>query len=71
MLHDPGRSLGTENALVHRMVAVALDVADLAVTKMNIDAAAAGAHVAGRLPDLVTDMGGGVDLRLNGHVWSS
>ena len=71
MLHDTGRSLGTENALVHRMVAVALDVTDLAVTKMNIYAAAAGAHVAGRLPDLVTDMGGGVDLRLNGHVWSS
>ena len=71
MLHDTGRPLGTEHALIHRMIAVAFDIADLAVTKMNIDAAATGTHVAGRLPDLVTDMGGGVDLRLNGHVWSS
>ncbi len=31
VLHDPGRTLGTEYAAIDRMVAVALDVADLSV----------------------------------------
>ena len=35
------------------MVAVALDIAELAVLEMDFDAAAAGAHVAGRVGDLV------------------
>jgi hypothetical protein len=37
------------------MVAVALDVADLAVLEMDVDATAAGAHIAGGLADLVGD----------------
>ena len=71
MLHDACRSLGAENALVHRMVTVALDIADLAIAHMHIDAATAGAHVACGLPDLVTDGGGGIDIRFDAHSLSS
>ena len=58
VLHDPGRALGAEHAPVHRMVAVALDVADLLPAfrigaQVHVDAAAAGAHVAGGAPHLV------------------
>ena len=53
VIHDPGRALGAEHALVHRVVAVALDVANAAVLQMNLDAAAAGAHVAGGGGNLV------------------
>ena len=68
MLHDPGRALGAEHAPVHRMVAVALDVADLHLAigsgaQMHVDAAAAGAHVTGGLAHLVRDMRAGVELR--------
>ena len=45
--HDAGRALAAEHALVHRVVRVALDVADAAVLQVDFDAAAAGAHVAG------------------------
>src|SRR3546814_14571072 len=41
VVHDPGRTLGAEHALVDRVVAVALDVADPAVLQMHLDAAAA------------------------------
>ncbi len=51
--HDAGGALGAQHALVHRVIAVALDVADAAVLQMHLDAAAAGAHVAGRGGDLV------------------
>ena len=47
LLHDAGRTLGADHALVQRMVGVAVDVAHLAVAQMHADAAAAGAHVAG------------------------
>src|SRR5258708_32077778 len=53
LLHDAGRALGAEHALVDRVVAVALDVADAAILEMDLDAAAAGAHVAGRVLDLI------------------
>ena len=53
VLHDAGRALAAQHALVHGMVAVALDVADLAVLEEHADAAAAGAHVAGGGLDLV------------------
>ncbi len=46
LLHDPRRSLGAQHALVGGMVAVALDEADLVVLQRDLDAAAAGAHVA-------------------------
>src|SRR5690606_34095103 len=45
MLHDAGRALGAQHATIDRMVAVAFDVANLAISQMDIDAAAAGAHV--------------------------
>ena len=53
MRHDAGRALAADHALVDRVVAVAVDVADPAVLQMDPDAAAAGAHVAGGGLDLV------------------
>ena len=53
MLHDAGRALGAQHAAIDRVVAVALDVADLAVLDVDVDAAAAGAHIAGGLAHLV------------------
>ena len=52
LLHDPGGSLGADDAFVERMLGIAVDVANLAVAQVHPDAAAAGAHVAG----------GGLDL---------
>jgi hypothetical protein len=48
----PGGALGADDALVQRVVGVALDVAHLAVAQGDADAAAAGAHVAGGVLDL-------------------
>ena len=53
VLHDAGRALGAQYPLVDRVVAVALDVADLAVLDVHVDAAPACTHVAGRLANLV------------------
>ena len=61
VLHDPGGALGAEDAAVDRVVAVALDVLHPAGLHVHVDAAAAGAHVAGGLADLVGDLGGGVE----------
>ena len=61
MLHDPRRALGAEHAAVDRVVPVALDIGDLSVAQMHVDAAAAGAHVAGGLADLVGDLRRGVE----------
>jgi hypothetical protein len=55
MLHDAGAALAADHAAIDRMVLVAVDVADLAILDVHIDAAAAGAHVAGRLGDCVTN----------------
>jgi hypothetical protein len=52
LLHDPRAALGADHALVQRVVGVAVDVADLAVAQVHADAAAAGAHVAGRVARL-------------------
>ncbi len=59
-LHDPRRALGTENALVDGVVPVALDIGDLrfalrVVLEVDVDATAAGAHVASGLRDAVGD----------------
>ena len=59
--HDAGRALGAEHAAIDRMVAIALDIAKRAVFQMDLDAAAAGAHVAGRVGDLIADRLGIVD----------
>ena len=68
VLHDAGRALAAQHALVDGMVAVALDVADLAVLEEHADAAAAGAHVAGGGLDLVgrVDRQVRVDVGLGG-----
>ena len=65
VLHDPGRALAAQHALVDGVVAVAVDVADPPVLQVHADAAAAGAHVAGRGLDLV---GGG---HRQGNLWLS
>ncbi len=49
--HDTGGPFAAEHPSVDRMVAIALDVAELAVLQMYLDAATAGAHVAGRARD--------------------
>ena len=65
MLHDPGRALAAQHALVDRVVAVALDVANLAVLQVHLDAATAGAHVAGRGLDLVVHRRRQIDCRFS------
>ena len=61
MLLDAGRTLAADHAAVHRMVGIAVDVADGAVLEMHPDPAAAGAHVAGGRHHLVGHLGRGVD----------
>ncbi len=61
VLHDPGGALAADHAAIHRVALVTLDVADLSVGDMHVDAAAAGAHVAGGLLHLVGDERRGVD----------
>ena len=48
LLHDSRRTLGAKDALVQRVVGIAVDVPDLAVAQMHPDAATASAHVARR-----------------------
>src|SRR5947209_8794567 len=67
MLHDAGRAFAAQHALVDGMVPVAFDVADLAVADMHLDAAAARAHVAGGVFDLVGYYRREVDYRLPEH----
>ena len=61
LLHDARGALAADHPAVDRVVAVALDVADAAVLQMDFDPAAAGAHVAGRVFDLVGYLGRGID----------
>ena len=62
LLHDAGGALAADHAAIDRVLRIALDVADAAVLQMHFDAAAAGAHVAGRVFDLVGDARRGIDL---------
>jgi len=55
VLHDASATLAAKDTLIHGMVAIAFDIADLAVLDMHIDATATGAHIAGRLGDPVAD----------------
>ena len=68
VLHDAGRALAAQDALVDRMVLVALDVADLAVLHVHLDAAAAGAHVTGRVFHLVGDFRRKLDHGVFEHI---
>ena len=47
LLHDAGRALGTQHALIGRVIAVTLDKTDFIVFQRHLDAAAAGAHITG------------------------
>ncbi len=66
-LHDAAGALGAEHALVHRVIAVALNIAYAARAQMHVDAAAAGAHVAGGLAHLIRNGGRQRNMRL-GHL---
>ncbi|OIQ70942.1 hypothetical protein GALL_474420 [mine drainage metagenome] len=59
LFHDARRALGANHAPVEGMVGIAFDEPHLTVAQMHLDAAAAGAHIAGR----------GLDLALAGG-WS-
>src|SRR5690606_20212083 len=67
MLHDAGRALGAQHALVDRVLGIAFDEPDLAVLEVDPDPAAAGAHVAGRRLDLVGDERGRIDDWIGWH----
>src|SRR5438046_10719620 len=62
MLHDARGALAADNAAINRVPRIALDKSDAAVLQVHFDAAAAGAHVAGRVFDLVGDARRGIDL---------
>src|SRR3546814_14046458 len=53
-----------------RMVGIALQIADLAVLEVDVDAAAAGAHVAGGLLDLVGNFRAGVAVLASSLQWA-
>ena len=55
MLHDAGRTFRAKYTAIDRMIRIAFDITNLSVLDMDIDAAAASAHIAGRLFDLVAD----------------
>ena len=60
MLHDAGGTLAADDALVHWVVRIAVDIGDAAVLQLNPDATAAGAHVAGGGLHFVPVLGRGV-----------
>src|SRR4029077_17396078 len=64
LLHNAGGGFAAAHAAVDRVSWVALDEADPAIPQMHFDAAAAGAHVAGRVFDLVGDLRRGIDRLL-------
>jgi len=51
LLHDAGRALGAEDAIVDRMIRIALDMRHVPVANRYRNAASTGAHVAGRVFD--------------------
>jgi len=67
MLHDAGRALAAQHTLVHRMIAIALDVFDCSVLEIHLDATAAGAHVTGGRFDLIPGFQVEVDFGLTRH----
>ena len=67
MLLDAGRPFTTDDPLIHRVIAVAIDIGNSAVFEVNPDPTAAGAHVAGRRFDIVPCLGRQSDGGFNGH----
>ncbi len=66
MLHDSGRTLAANDALVHRMAAVAFDIGDGAILQIDLYPATARAHVASGGRGRVPGLGRGIDKRF-GH----
>ena len=64
LVHDPGGALAAQHPVVHRVVGIALDVAQLAVAQVHANPAAAGAHVAGGVLDLVRNRRRGIEPAL-------
>jgi hypothetical protein len=59
-LHNAGAALGAKYTFVYWMIAVALDIGDLALFKMDVYPTPTGAHVTCGLPDFVRDLWRGV-----------
>ena len=74
MLHDPGRPLGAQHALIDRVVAIAFNITDFrfavfACAQMDIDAASTCAHVTGCFSNFIGDMGRFLNLDCrHGHI---
>ena len=66
MLHDASRTFGAQNTTIHRVVTIALNIADLldrfacglvhAFAKVHINSATTRAHIASGLRDFVADV---------------
>ena len=62
----PAEPLAQSTPLLMGWSGFALDIANAAVLQMHLDAAAAGAHVTGRILDLVTERRGSLHLSVRG-----
>ena len=63
MLLDASSALAANDAFIHRVIAVAINVYDFAIFQMHFDAATTGTHVTGGGFNLVPIFRAGVDLR--------
>ncbi len=68
VVHDAGRALAAQHALIDRMGLVALDIADAPILEMHANAATAGAHVTSGGLNLVGDLRRQVFDRLRCHA---
>ena len=68
MLHDAGGALAAQRALVHRVIAIALDMANLPIAQMDFDATPARAHVTGGEFDDVGNRRRQIDIRFLAHL---
>ena len=55
VLHDPGRSLGTEVSSIDWMIPIPLDISNVAIFEMHIDSTTTRTHLIGYLTDLIAD----------------
>jgi hypothetical protein len=69
MLLDASGTLAADDAFVDGVIAVAINIGNLAILQMHFDTTAAGAHITRGGFNLVPVFGRCIDLRLNGgHV---
>ena len=70
MLFDASSALAADYTLVHWVIAIAININNLAIFEMHFDAAATGAHITRGGFNLIPIFGAGVNLRLgkDSHV---